>query len=45
MAGNGETNGNLKAHREGYDGFIWWLKFGAIASAITVALVIFLITR
>jgi hypothetical protein len=45
MAGNGETNGDLKAHREGYDNFIWWVKFGTIASAIIAALVIFLISR
>lgn len=45
MAGNGETNGDLNAHRESYDGFIWWLKTGMIATAIVAALVIFLITR
>lgn len=45
MAGTGETNGDLKAHRESYEQFIGWLKFGTIASAVTVAIVIFLITR
>jgi Bacterial aa3 type cytochrome c oxidase subunit IV len=45
MAGNGETNGDLKAHSESYDRFIGWLKFGALATAIVVAIVIFLITR
>jgi hypothetical protein len=45
MAGNGEANGNLKAHQESYDRFIWWLKTGTILSAITTALVIFLLTQ
>jgi Bacterial aa3 type cytochrome c oxidase subunit IV len=45
MAGDGETNGDLKAHAESYDRFIGWLKFGAIATALVTALVIFLITR
>jgi Bacterial aa3 type cytochrome c oxidase subunit IV len=45
MAGNGETNGEIKAHAESYERFIGWLKFGALATAIVTALVIFLITR
>lgn len=45
MAGNGDTNGDLGAHRESYDRFIWWLKAGTIGSALVTALVIFLITR
>ncbi len=45
MAGNSETNGDLNAHTESYARFIWWLKFGSIATALITALVIFLITR
>ncbi len=45
MTGNGDTNGDLSAHSESYDRFIWWLKFGVVATAIVTALVIFLITR
>jgi hypothetical protein len=45
MAGNSDTNGDLNAHTESYTRFIWWLKFGSIATALIVALVIFLITR
>ena len=45
MAGNGETNGDLNAHTESYTRFIWWLKFGSVATALVTALVIFLITR
>jgi hypothetical protein len=45
MAGNGETNGDLNAHTDSYARFIWWLKFGSIATALITALVIFLITR
>ena len=45
MAGNGETNGNLNAHTESYQRFIWWLKFGSIATVAIVIFVIALITR
>ncbi len=45
MAGNGETNGNLTPHKISYERFIGWVKFGAIATAVIVAFVIFLITR
>jgi hypothetical protein len=45
MAGNGETNGDIKAHAESYERFIGWVKFGALASAVVAALVIFLISR
>lgn len=45
MAGNGDTSGDLNAHTESYVRFIWWLKFGSIATALITALVIFLITR
>jgi Bacterial aa3 type cytochrome c oxidase subunit IV len=45
MAGNGETNGDIKAHAESYERFIGWVKFGALASAIVVAIVVFLISR
>ena len=45
MAGTGETNGDLGAHRASYDRFIGWVKFGALATAIIVMLVVFLITR
>jgi len=45
MAGEGDTNGDFKAHRESYDRFMWWLKTGTIATAIVTALVIFVITR
>jgi hypothetical protein len=45
MAGNGEINGDLNAHTESYTRFIWWLKFGSIATALITTLVIFLITR
>jgi Bacterial aa3 type cytochrome c oxidase subunit IV len=44
MAGNGETNGDLKAHQDSYEGFIGWLKFGTIATAIITAIVIYIIT-
>ncbi len=36
---------DLPAHVEGYGRFLFWLKFGTIASALVAALVIFLITR
>jgi hypothetical protein len=45
MAGNSEINGDLNAHTESYVRFIWWLKFGSVATVLVVALVIFLITR
>ena len=45
MAGNGETKGDLNAHTESYTRFIWWLKFGSIATVVITVLVIFLITR
>ena len=45
MAGNGETNGDLKAHEQSYEGFLGWLKFGMIGAALIVALVVFLLTR
>ena len=45
MAGNGKTNGDLSAHTESYVRFIWWLKFGSVATVLITALVIFLITR
>ena len=45
MAGNGETNGDLRAHEESYASFMGWFKFGTIAVAIIAALVIFAITR
>ena len=32
-------------HREGYSGFVALLKWGAIASAITVAIVVLLIAN
>lgn len=35
---------NLPEHREDYGKFIWWLKFGAVASAITAIIVILLIS-
>lgn len=44
MAGNGETNTDLKAHTESFQRFIWWLKFGSIATAAVVIFVIALIT-
>jgi hypothetical protein len=44
MAGNGETNGDLKAHTESYERFLGWLKFGAIATVIITAIVIYVIT-
>jgi hypothetical protein len=45
MAGSGEINDERIAHGDSYVRFIWWLKFGSIATALIVALVIFLITR
>ena len=45
MAGNGEINGDRVAHGDSYVSFIWWLKFGTIATVLTTAVVIFLITR
>ena len=45
MAGNGETNGDLNAHTVSYTRFIWWLKFGSIATVVIVIFVIALITR
>ncbi len=45
MAGNGDTKNDLGAHEQSYEGFIGWLKIGMIASALAVALVVFLITR
>ncbi len=45
MAGNGETSSDLNAHTESYTRFIWWLKFGSIATAAVVIFVIALITQ
>ena len=45
MAGNDEINGDRIAHGDSYVRFIWWLKFGTIATVLTTAVVIFLITR
>jgi hypothetical protein len=47
MAGEDIVTGNedFPAHVAGYNGFLWWLKFGTIASALVAVLVIFLITR
>lgn len=36
---------DFPAHVDGYNGFLRWLKFGTVASALVAALVIFLITR
>ncbi len=44
MAGNGETNGDMNAHQQSYEGFLGWLKFGAIATVIITAIVIYVIT-
>ena len=45
MAGNDKINGDRIAHGDSYVSFIWWLKFGTIATVLTTAVVIFLITR
>jgi hypothetical protein len=47
MTGDHITTGSedFPAHVEGYSRFLFWLKFGAIASALVAILVIFLITR
>ena len=47
MTGEDITTGrdDLPAHVDGYSRFLFWLKFGTIASALVAALVIFLITR
>lgn len=47
MSGDHITTGgeDFPAHVDGYDRFLFWLKFGSIASALITALVIFLITR
>lgn len=46
MASEVETGGNdMPAHAESYTRFLWWLKFGTIASFLTGALVVFLISR
>jgi hypothetical protein len=47
MSGDHITTGSedFPAHVEGYNGFLFWLKFGSIASALVAVLVIFLITR
>lgn len=39
MAGNGD----MKAHQQTYDGFVGLLKWGTIASALVVALVVYLL--
>lgn len=44
MAGNGDTNGDLRTHQQSYERFIGWLKFGSIATAIVTAFVIYIIT-
>jgi Bacterial aa3 type cytochrome c oxidase subunit IV len=44
MAGNGETNGDIKTHQQSYERFLGWLKFGTIASVIITAIVIYVIT-
>ena len=43
MAVDSESSTDISAHSESYERFLGWLKIGAIASAITAALVIFLI--
>jgi hypothetical protein len=47
MSGDHITTGHedFPAHVEGYSRFLFWLKFGAIGSALVAVLVIFLITR
>lgn len=47
MSGDNITTGqeDFPAHVDGYSRFLFWLKFGTIASAVTAAVVIFLITR
>lgn len=47
MSGDHITTGSedFPAHVDGYSRFLFWLKFGTIASALVAALVIFLITR
>jgi len=43
MAGNGDTNGNLKAHEATYHSVIGLLKYGAVACFVIALLVIYLI--
>ena len=45
MAGSNDTNGDLTAHHESFARFMWWLKFGTVATIVVVAFVIFLLTR
>ena len=45
MTADGNPSGDISAHSESYERFLGWLKIGAIASAITATLVVFLITR
>ena len=47
MSGEHITTGaeDFPAHVDGYNGFLRWLKIGAIASALVTILVIFLITK
>ena len=37
--------GDIKAHERTYGGFLGMLKWGAVASALLVALVIYLLAR
>lgn len=49
MAGHGDTNGeappvnDLSVHRNGYDAFIGWFKWGAIAAFVVAAVAVVII--
>ncbi len=45
MTGENEVPHETGPHEQSYAKFMWWFKSGAIAVAIIVAFVIFLITR
>ena len=44
MAAEGEAHPKmLREHQSGYDGFIWMMKWGAVAAFIVAMLVMYLI--
>ena len=44
MAGQGETQNDIKAHVKSYNSFAWMMKWGTIVSAIVAALVVIMIS-
>jgi di/tricarboxylate transporter len=46
MAAEGEVPERmLRAHRSGYDGFVWMMKWGAVLSFIVALIVIAIISN